>query len=115
MSANTPLTAEAVQSALDFRDFKALRLYFKDNELADIAEIFAETEVSACIALFRLVPRPRRADLFSYIPFERQEELLEELPDVIVDALLNEMEPDNRTIIDVGCYNPVCAEGREPT
>lgn len=97
MTDHTPLTIEAVQSSLDYRDFKALRQLFKDNELADIAEVLAEIEISSCIVLYRLVPRSRRADLFAYIPFERQEELLEELPDVIVAALLNEMEPDSRT------------------
>jgi magnesium transporter len=49
------------------------------------------------VALIRLVPRPRRAALFSSLQFEKQVELLEELPDVISSALLNEMEPDNRT------------------
>ena len=28
---------------------------------------------------------------------------------------VSQLEPDNRTIIDVGCFNPVCAEGKEPT
>ena len=97
MADYTPLSAEAVQSALDYRDFRALRQDFKDNELADIADVFSEFGISSCIVLFRLVPRARRADLFAYLPFERQEELLEELPDVIISALLNQMEPDSRT------------------
>ena len=25
-----------------------------------------------------------------------------------------QLEPDSRNIIDVGCFNPVCAEGKEP-
>ena len=27
---------------------------------------------------------------------------------------VSQLEPDSRTIIDVGCSNPVCAEGKEP-
>ena len=27
---------------------------------------------------------------------------------------VSQLEPDSRTIIDVGCFNPVCAEGKEP-
>lgn len=97
MKIEKPLTTQCILSALDYRDFKFLRACFKDNELADIAEIFSELEISACISLFRLVPRSRRPDLFSYLEFERQEELLEEFPDVLIASLLNEMEPDNRT------------------
>ena len=92
-----PLTCQYVRSLLDYRDYRTLRLIFKDSEAADIGEIFSELDISECIVLFRLVPRLRRPDLFSYLEIERQEELLEEFPDVIVSKLLNEMEPDNRT------------------
>ena len=34
---------------------------------------------------------------FSYFDIERQVELVAELPDIVVAAVLNEMEPDNRT------------------
>ena len=27
---------------------------------------------------------------------------------------VSQLEPDSRMIIDVGCFNPVCAEGKEP-
>ena len=27
---------------------------------------------------------------------------------------VSQLEPDSRTIIDVGCFNPMCAEGKEP-
>ena len=27
---------------------------------------------------------------------------------------VTQLEPDSRTLIDVGCFNPVCAEGKEP-
>ncbi|MCB9228767.1 MAG: magnesium transporter [Deltaproteobacteria bacterium] len=98
MSGTTvPLSADVIQRALDYRDFRVLRRYLKDSELADIADVFSDIEITSCVALYRLVPRLRRADLFAYLPFERQEELLEELPDVIVEALINEMEPDSRT------------------
>lgn len=97
MNQDASLTEARLRSLLEYRDFKSLRLIFKDSELADIAEVFSDLTVSETIALLRLVPRARRSDLFSFIELERQEELVSELPDVIVSSLLNEMEPDNRT------------------
>ena len=97
MLSQTPLTITHVKDALSFRDYKSLRTAFKDNEVADIAEVLAELEVSECVVLIRLIPRWRRAQVFSSLPLERQLDLLDELPDVIMSALLNEMEPDNRT------------------
>ncbi len=91
------LTKDYIKALLDIRDFKVLRQNFREQEIADLAEIFSELEVIDCIVLFRLVPRDRRSVLFSYLPFDRQEELIDELPDVVVTALLNNMEPDDRT------------------
>lgn len=91
------LTAKEINQHLEYRDYKALRVFFKESEIADIAEAFSELTSSARIVLFRLIPRSRRVDLFSYLDFEIQEELLEQLPEVITSILLNEMEPDDRT------------------
>ena len=62
-----PLTTQSVKEALEVRDYVLLRRYFRDNELADIAEIFSDLEVIHSIVMFRMVPRPRRAPLFSYL------------------------------------------------
>jgi magnesium transporter len=66
-------------------------------DAADVAEIFDKVDVPSCIALFRLVPQVQRTELFSYLSFDRQEELLDRLPDVVVTSLLNQMEPADRT------------------
>jgi magnesium transporter len=82
---------------LTTKNYKNIRPLLKSAEPADIGEKIAELPVSDLMVLFRLIPRPRRADIFAYIPFERQEELLEALPEAVVSSLLNDMEPDDRT------------------
>jgi magnesium transporter len=69
----------------------------KTGEPADIGERIAELPVQELVVLFRLIPRQRRAEVFAYIPFDRQEHLLESLPEPVVSSLLNDMEPDDRT------------------
>ncbi len=91
------LSVEKILGALDSRDYKHLRHTFKEEEIADLAEVFSELSLEKVIALFRMVPRHRRVDLFSYLEIDRQEDLIEELPDIIIVSLLDEMEPDNRT------------------
>ena len=91
------LNLDELRKSLNYRDYKTLRVLFKESEIADVAEAFSLLDMPESIALFRLVTRQRRSKLFSYLSLERQEELLEELPDVIVASLLNEMEPDDRT------------------
>ena len=91
------LDLDELRKSLNYRDYKTLRQLFKESEIADVAEALSELDMAESIALFRLVPRHNRSKLFSYLSLERQEELLEELPDVIVASLMNEMEPDDRT------------------
>jgi len=91
------LTPHVVEDLLVSRNFKELRVLFKEKEDADLADTLCKLDIADCISALRLVPRDRRPNLFSDMEVERQQELIEELPDVMSSSLLNEMEPDNRT------------------
>jgi magnesium transporter len=88
-----------LRSLLSFRDFKAIRSLLKEQELADIAEVLSELNVSECLGVLRLVPRQDRATVFSHIDHDRQKTLVSTLPDLIMIPLLNDMEPDDRTAL----------------
>ncbi len=92
-----PTKASLIREALQQKNYNHLRQMLKTTEVADIAEACAEIDVVENMALLRLVPKLRRAQVFSHLPLERQELLLAELPDVAITSLLNEMEPDDRT------------------
>jgi magnesium transporter len=101
---NTPINMERSSSLpvefenwLEAKNYKAIRPVLKSAEPADIGERLSELPISELVILFRLIPRSRRAQVFAYVPFERQEELLESLPEAVVSTLLNDMEPDDRT------------------
>ncbi|MEI6833454.1 MAG: magnesium transporter [bacterium] len=82
---------------LTSKNYKAIRPVLKSAEPADIGERLAELPINELVVLFRLIPRIRRAQVFAYVPFERQEELLQSLPEAVVSTLVNDMEPDDRT------------------
>lgn len=89
--------AESFRKLLEERNFRHIRLLFKEAEPADIADRFLDVTDEEAVVLFRLVMRAKRPAVFAYLPFERQESLLEILPDDVVTSLVNEMEPDDRT------------------
>ncbi len=88
---------EAIPQALEKREFTRIKRELENIPSADIAEIFEEIEVNKLIVLFRLVSLARRAEVFSYLPFEKQELLLTTLSDVAVTSIMNDMEPVART------------------
>ena len=81
MEPKASFTTEQVQEALQIRDFQFLRKAFLENEVADIAEVFSHLPLPEAIVSFRLVARARRVEVFSKLELEKQEELLEELPE----------------------------------
>ena len=97
MNDERTITAEALREHLGSRDLKRLKPLLRYSEAADIAESFEELELTNSVSAFRLVPRSRRPEVFAHLTPQRQEELLEELPDTVVASVLNEMEPDDRT------------------
>lgn len=91
------ISRDLVLELFEKRNYIDLRSLFRDSEDADIAEILCQIPTSKSIHLFRLVSRLRRTQVFSHFELDRQEEFVEELPDLLVTYLLNEMEPDDRT------------------
>jgi magnesium transporter len=90
-------TAGTISQLLAERAFKKLRQIFKEIEVADLSEILAQLDIVSCIVLYRLIPKDRRAEVFSYLPFELQARLLDQLPDLVSASLLNQMETVDRT------------------
>jgi len=84
------------------RDFQALRQFlerWEDYELADIlTDLPAEVEAVA----FRILPKPRAGNVFSYLEMEDQQRLLHAFGQTEVAGILDEMPADDRTaLLDV--------------
>ena len=97
MDGSDRISVDEVRGLLDCRDFKSLRRLLKEREEADVAELFEQLDLPEQVVLYRLVPRSRRSAMFAHLSSDLQQELIDELPDIIVVNLLNDMEPDDRT------------------
>jgi len=81
------------------REFAALRRSLTALPPQSVAEIFEDMEPKDVAIVFRILPREFAADVFEYLPFEVQEPLLKELGQEHVAAVLNQMDPDDRTTL----------------
>lgn len=81
------------------RQFSALRRSLTALPPQSVAEIFEDMEPKDVAVVFRILPREFAADVFEYLPFEVQEPLLKELGQEHVAAVLNQMDPDDRTTL----------------
>ena len=84
---------------IEARDFAALREVFREWAPADVAEVILDLPENEQVIIFRILPHTLAADVFEYLDFEAQEQLLRAMAHEQVGAILNEMAPDDRTAL----------------
>jgi magnesium transporter len=86
-----------IRTALEARDFAALRDACARTEPADVAELIEELAADDRALLFRVLPRDRAGRTFEYLSPETQESLIKALAQEHVAGILDAMSPDDRT------------------
>lgn len=86
-----------LQSAIQKKDFKALRELSAELDPPDLADIVEDLDTDDAAVVFRVMPRDQAAQTFEYLPLERQTKLVQSLAKDQLVALLNGMSPDDRT------------------
>jgi len=88
-----------LEAVIRARDFVALRGLLKKLPPTELAGLLEELAVEEQVIAFRILPRGVAADVFEYLPLEAQEQLLKAMAHGEIAAILNEMDPDDRTML----------------
>ena len=86
-----------VQALLARREWTALRVRLAEVPAAELTDLLFAFSKPDRVLLFRALPRPLAADVFSYLATDEQNTLLTELTDEETRHLLANMRPDDRT------------------
>ncbi len=81
------------------RDFASLRDILLDWEPGDLAELLTELPDEDQVVTFRILPRKLATATFEYLDIDAQERLLKAMGQEETAAILNEMAPDDRTML----------------
>jgi len=95
----TQLLKPEIKSLLQERRFDVLKEVLQEWPPADIAELIVELEETERVIIFRLLNRELAADVFEYLDVDTQMELIKSMGKEDVAAILNEMDPDDRTAL----------------
>jgi magnesium transporter len=99
-SAVSELTVETrneVLALLERRDLSTLRSRLASMPGPDVAELLGELEKADRVILFRLLPRPTSAEVFAELDTESEGALVSDLTDEEARGLLAGLAPDDRT------------------
>src|SRR5262245_226138 len=88
-----------LEDAIRLRDFVGLRDAVERLSPAELADLIGEAPGEQQATVFRVLPRATAAATFEYLPHDKQEELLKSLAQEEVAAILNDMSPDDRTML----------------
>ncbi|HXD11436.1 MAG TPA: hypothetical protein VN653_15325, partial [Anaerolineales bacterium] len=88
---NAEITTLDLETLIEERDFASLREEIKNWPPGDLAELLEPLSAEKEAVAFRLLPRDQAAQIFSYLPIERQEELLKAMAHEEVVNILNAM------------------------
>jgi magnesium transporter len=94
---NAEMTILDLETLVEARDFVSLREQIRNWPAGDLADLMEPLSAEKEAIVFRLLPRDEAAQVFSYLPIERQQELLKAMAHGEVVSILNDMSDDDRT------------------
>jgi len=86
-----------LEEIIKSKNWDELRDALSELPPVDIAEVLIDLPVEDEGVIFRVLPRKLAALVFSYLPLDRQEELLHCFSNEQVRNILDQMTPDDRT------------------
>lgn len=95
----TQLLKPEIKSLIKEKQFSVLKEVLQEWPPADIAELIIELDESERVLIFRLLNRELAADVFEYLDVDTQLELIKSMGKEETAAILNEMDPDDRTAL----------------
>lgn len=96
MTVNLQLDLEEMIRA---RDFAALRVLLAELSAPDVSDLIENLATEDQVIAFRILPRTAAASVFEYLNLDAQEQLLKAMAQEEVKAILNDMSPDDRTML----------------
>jgi magnesium transporter len=88
---------ERLRRTIADHDWKGLRDALVELHPSDVADLVIAIPAEEEAFVFRLLPKERAGEVFSYLPPNHQEELIESLTNEQVRSVLATMPPDDRT------------------
>lgn len=95
----TQLLKPEIKSLIQEKRLDVLKEVLQEWPPADIAELIVDLEETERFIIFRLLNRELATDVFEYLDVDTQLELIKSMGKEETAAILNEMDPDDRTAL----------------
>ncbi len=93
---NLELTSEEITSALEKRDYEALKTTLSEAHASDIAELLVSCPTEQIAEVIRMLRAPKGIEAFAYLNVEIQAEVVKHLGRAEIIKILEELSADDR-------------------
>ena len=86
---------ENLSQLIESRNFAAIKQELSEMNVVDIAELFEKIDEEVVVKIFRLMPKGKAADAFSYMSKEMQQQIVEAITDRELSGIVDELFLDD--------------------
>lgn len=86
---------ELIEEKLNEKKFNELKAIFNEMKSADISLILEELDAESVVKLFRILPKEKAGETFSYMGNETREKLIQDFTDLELKNVLDELYMDD--------------------
>lgn len=95
----TETLSSTFEALVEQKDWRSLKEFLRNIPAVDIAELLEDMDPEVAVVIFRLLVKPKAADVFVYLSTNKGRELLEIFSRQQLSDVMNNLEPDERVTI----------------
>jgi magnesium transporter len=89
------ITSQQLKDLIELRQVRNLRLIFDEYNLIDLAEIVEQLELKEILFLFKTLKKDITAQIFTYLTYEKKQEIIQSFTSVEITAMLDNLYTDD--------------------
>jgi magnesium transporter len=89
------ITSQQLKDLIELRQVRNLRSIFDEYNLIDLAEIVEQLELKEILFLFKTLKKDITAQIFTYLTYEKKQEIIQSFTSVEIMAMLDNLYTDD--------------------
>lgn len=95
MDHNFPIILDDLKTLIKLKNVKALREIFDEYNIVDLTELVGELELNEALFIFKTLKKDVTSSIFSYLPHEKQERLIQLFTGPQIKEMLDNLYSDD--------------------
>ncbi|TDW08629.1 magnesium transporter [Breznakia blatticola] len=92
---NNKVTIEELQALIQSKDVRRIRELFDEYNIVDMSDLVEQLQIEDVLFVFKMLKKNVTAEIFSYLTYDKQEELIEAFTGPEIQSMLDNLYSDD--------------------